>query len=77
MLKDAEIVLTAPVRTAIGAFNGSLKGGPATDLGACVVKEILRRTGCLRRRWSLPFSASNSSATRDRFLENRHAPLHQ
>ncbi|WP_250866699.1 thiolase family protein [Caballeronia sp. INSB1] len=45
MFKDTEIVLTAPVRTAIGAFNGSLKGVPATDLGACVVKEILRRTG--------------------------------
>lgn len=45
MFRDTEIVLTAPVRTAIGAFNGSLKGVPATDLGACVVKEILRRTG--------------------------------
>jgi acetyl-CoA C-acetyltransferase len=45
MFKDTEIVLTAPVRTAIGAFNGSLKGVPATDLGAAVVKEVLRRTG--------------------------------
>jgi acetyl-CoA C-acetyltransferase len=45
MFKDTEIVLTAPVRTAIGAFNGSLKGVPATDLGASVVKEVLRRTG--------------------------------
>ncbi|MBW0450949.1 thiolase family protein [Paraburkholderia phenoliruptrix] len=45
MFKDTEIVLTAPVRTAIGSFNGSLKGVPAADLGASVVKEILRRTG--------------------------------
>jgi acetyl-CoA C-acetyltransferase len=32
------------VRTAIGAFNGSLKGVPATDLGATVVRETLRRS---------------------------------
>jgi acetyl-CoA C-acetyltransferase len=45
MFKDFEIVLTAPVRTAIGGFNGSLKGIPATDLGAAVIKEVLRKTG--------------------------------
>jgi len=38
-----EIVLAAPVRTAIGAFNGSLKGTPATDLGAVVIAEVVRR----------------------------------
>jgi len=37
------IVLCNPVRTAIGAFNGSLKGTPATELGATVVRETLRR----------------------------------
>jgi acetyl-CoA C-acetyltransferase len=40
-----EIVLCSPVRTAIGAFNGSLKTIPATDLGAAVVRETLRRSG--------------------------------
>jgi acetyl-CoA C-acetyltransferase len=40
-----DIVLSHPVRTAIGAFNGSLKGVPATELGAIVVHETLRRTG--------------------------------
>jgi acetyl-CoA C-acetyltransferase len=38
-----EVVLCSPVRTAIGAFNGSLKAIPATELGATVVRETLRR----------------------------------
>jgi acetyl-CoA C-acetyltransferase len=40
-----EVVLCSPVRTAIGAFNGSLKTVPATELGAVVVRETLRRAG--------------------------------
>ena len=39
------IVICSPVRTAIGAFNGSLKDTPATELGASVVRETLRRSG--------------------------------
>jgi acetyl-CoA C-acetyltransferase len=39
-----EIVLVQPVRTALGAFNGALKGTPATDLGAIVVRETLTRS---------------------------------
>src|SRR5580700_12272622 len=39
-----EVVLCSPVRTAIGAFNGSIKTIPATDLGATVVRETLRRS---------------------------------
>ena len=38
-----DVVLCNPVRTAIGAFNGSLKGIPAADLGATVVRETLKR----------------------------------
>ena len=38
-----DVVLCSPVRTAIGAYNGSLKTVPATDLGATVVRETLRR----------------------------------
>jgi acetyl-CoA C-acetyltransferase len=38
-----DIVLCSPVRTAIGAFNGSLKTVAATDLGAVVVRETLKR----------------------------------
>ncbi|PLP99312.1 thiolase family protein [Cupriavidus pauculus] len=40
-----EVVLCHPVRTAIGAFNGSLKATPATELGAAVIRESLRRAG--------------------------------
>ena len=39
----SEIVLCQPVRTPIGAFNGALKSVPATDLGATVVRETLKR----------------------------------
>ncbi|OAN66701.1 thiolase family protein [Sphingomonas sp. TDK1] len=39
------IVICEPVRTAIGTYGGSLKDVPATDLGAAVVRETLRRTG--------------------------------
>src|SRR6266852_1770085 len=40
-----DVVLCSPVRTAIGAYNGSLKAIPAPDLGAAVVRETLRRSG--------------------------------
>ena len=40
-----DVVLCSPVRTAIGAYNGSLKTIPAPDLGAAVVRETLRRSG--------------------------------
>src|SRR6202008_455611 len=40
-----DVVLCNPVRTAIGAFNGALRTIPATDLGAKVVREPLRRSG--------------------------------
>ncbi|HTO81033.1 MAG TPA: thiolase family protein [Methylomirabilota bacterium] len=43
-MSTRDIVLSNPVRTAIGAFNGSLKTVPATDLGATVVRETLRRS---------------------------------
>lgn len=43
-VKDQDIVLCSPVRTAIGAFNGALKSIPATELGATVVREIVKRS---------------------------------
>ena len=39
-----EIVLSNPVRTAIGTFDGSLKTVPATELGATVVRAVLERS---------------------------------
>lgn len=42
---STNIVIAHPVRTAIGAYNGTLKGTPATELGAIAVRETLRRSG--------------------------------
>jgi acetyl-CoA C-acetyltransferase len=42
-MSQREIVLCHPVRTAIGAFNGSLKSFTAPDLGATAVRDLLRR----------------------------------
>jgi acetyl-CoA C-acetyltransferase len=44
-MSTREVVLCNPTRTAIGAFNGSLRGVPATELGAVVVRETLKRSG--------------------------------
>jgi acetyl-CoA C-acetyltransferase len=38
------IVLSAPVRTAISTFGGSLKETPATELGATAIRAVLART---------------------------------
>jgi acetyl-CoA C-acetyltransferase len=40
-----DVVLCSPARTAIGAYNGSLKTIPAPELGAAVVRETLKRSG--------------------------------
>jgi acetyl-CoA C-acetyltransferase len=40
-----DIVIVAAARTAVGKFGGSLAGVPATELGATVIKDLLRRTG--------------------------------
>lgn len=44
-MSSRDIVLAYPVRTAIGAFNGALKGLPAPELGAIAVRETLARAG--------------------------------
>ena len=41
----AEIVISAPLRTAIGTFGGTLSGVPAVELGGTVGKEVLSRAG--------------------------------
>ncbi len=40
-----DIVIVAAARTAIGKFGGTLAKTPATELGAAVVKDLLRRSG--------------------------------
>ena len=44
-MPSRDVVLCHPVRTAIGTYNGTLKGTPATELGAAVVRETLGRSG--------------------------------
>src|SRR5216117_125159 len=44
-MSSRDVVLSHPVRTAIGTFNGALKDTPASELGATVVRETLRRSG--------------------------------
>jgi acetyl-CoA C-acetyltransferase len=44
-MSKPEIVLCAPVRTPIGTYGGALKDTPASELGAAVIRETLRRSG--------------------------------
>src|ERR1044071_3873638 len=44
-MSSRDVVLSHPVRTAIGTFNGTLKATPATERGAPVFRETLRRSG--------------------------------
>src|ERR1700681_3398562 len=44
-MQAREVVVCHPVRTAIGTYNGTLKATPATELGAAVVRETVRRSG--------------------------------
>jgi acetyl-CoA C-acetyltransferase len=40
-----DVVIASAVRTAVGAFGGSLKDVSAVDLGALVIKEAVKRAG--------------------------------
>ena len=40
-----EVVIASAARTAPGSFGGSLKDVPATELGAIVIKEAIKRAG--------------------------------
>jgi acetyl-CoA acetyltransferase len=39
-----DVVVSTPLRTAIGTFGGALKDVPATDLGATVGKAVIERS---------------------------------
>jgi acetyl-CoA C-acetyltransferase len=45
MSETREAVIISAVRTPVGKFQGSLKGFSATDLGALVVRESVKRAG--------------------------------
>ena len=41
----SDVVLCAPVRTAVGTYGGALKALPATELGAAVIQAAMERAG--------------------------------
>ena len=41
-----EIVISTPLRTAIGTFGGTLRDIPASDLGATVLEASEKRRTC-------------------------------
>jgi acetyl-CoA C-acetyltransferase len=44
-MSTRNVVLCAPVRTAIGTYGGTLKDTPAPELGAAAIRESLARAG--------------------------------
>jgi acetyl-CoA C-acetyltransferase len=44
-MSKQDIVIVAAARTAIGKFGGTLAKTPASELGAAVIQDLLRRTG--------------------------------
>ena len=44
-MSKRDVMICAPVRTAIGTYNGSLKDTPAVELGATAIKACLERAG--------------------------------
>ncbi|WP_270933684.1 acetyl-CoA C-acetyltransferase [Falsiroseomonas oryzae] len=44
-MADRDIVICAPVRTAIGTFAGTLKDTPSTELGAVAIRAAMERAG--------------------------------
>lgn len=44
-MAEREVVICAPVRTAIGTFGGTLKDTPATELGAVAIRAAIERAG--------------------------------
>jgi len=44
-MPDRDVVICAPVRTALGTFNGTLKDTAATDLGAVAIRAAMARAG--------------------------------
>ena len=61
MSKDNNIVITSAARTAIGTFDGSLKDMQAKDLGASVVRVVMKRSNLKSNDWQLSSWSHRSS----------------
>lgn len=64
----SEVVIVSGVRTAIGSFGGSLKEVPVTQLGALVIKDVLKRAG-LRPKASAKLMGYGPKALADEVCE--------
>ena len=42
--KEKSVVITSALRSAIGSFKGSLKNMQAHDIGAIVIKEVIKKS---------------------------------
>ena len=42
--EEKKVVVTAAMRTAIGAFRGSLKSMQAHELGSITIKEVVKKS---------------------------------
>ncbi len=51
------VVIVAAARTAVGSFNGSLAGISAADLGAIVIRDLLKRQTWHRKQLTKLFLA--------------------
>ena len=45
MIQDNDAVIVSSIRTALGAYNGTLSSMDATDLGAIVIREAVKKAG--------------------------------
>lgn len=45
MIHDNDAVIVSSIRTALGAYNGTLSSMDATDLGAIVIREAVKKAG--------------------------------
>src|SRR4029077_20850913 len=45
VMSSRSVVIAEPVRTAIGAFGGTIKDMPAADLGAVAIRAAVERAG--------------------------------
>ncbi len=68
-----DIVLIDGARTAIGAFDGSLKDFAVTDLGALVIEEALKRSGVAKEAVDEVIMGNVGQIAEDAFMARRCA----
>ena len=68
-----EIYIVGAVRTPIGKFGGTLAKTPAAELGALVIKDVLKRAGLKPEQVSEVIMVARQQ---DAIFTNRVQPLH-